>query len=135
MAASGASQTPTDEKSLADKPSLSNEEGLTTLLYSAAKKIAIVGSIYAIGYMGWSVAWLIGPVILSVVRDQIHKTNEERRSIAKASALANEKDVICSRISDLPAWVSLQFIPDLTLFSHLSLITTSCFCLVDYFLY
>lgn len=112
MAASGASQTPTDEKSLtADKPTHSNDEGLTTVLYSAAKKIAIVGSIYAIGYMGWSVAWLIGPVILSVVRDQIQKTNEERRSYAKASAMANEKDVICSRISELPAWVSWYLYP------------------------
>lgn len=119
MAASGTSQTqtPTDEKPLVvDKTTLSHDEGLSTIVYSAAKKIAIVGSIYVIGYMGWSVAWLIGPVILSVVRDQIHKTNEERRSIAKASALANEKDVICSRISDLPAWVSIctyKCIPDI----------------------
>lgn len=107
MATSGANQTPTDEKSLdaADKPAHFNDEALTATLYSAAKKVAIVGSIYVIGYMGWSVAWLIGPVILSVVRDQIRKTSTERRSIAKASALANEKDVICSRISELPAWV------------------------------
>lgn len=127
MAASGASQTPTDEKSLTvDKPTHSNDEGLNTIFYSAAKKLAIVGSIYAIGYMGWSVAWLIGPVILSVVRDQIRKTNEKRRSFAKASALANEMDVICSRISELPAWVSFYFLYlSLTLPSRLS--RANCF--------
>lgn len=31
-----------------------------TIVYSIAKKIAAVGMIYFVGYMGWSVAWLIG---------------------------------------------------------------------------
>lgn len=29
-----------------------------------------------------------------------------RRNIAKASALASEKDVILARLDDLPAWVN-----------------------------
>uniref|UniRef100_A0A1Q3FZ30 Protein kinase c conserved region 2 n=1 Tax=Culex tarsalis TaxID=7177 RepID=A0A1Q3FZ30_CULTA len=59
--------------------------------------------------MGWSVAWLITPVILSVARDQWRTKNETRRNVAKASALANDKDVILARLGDLPAWV---FFPD-----------------------
>lgn len=50
--------------------------------------------------------WIISaPVILSVTRDQWKQNSELRRNIAKASAMANEKDVILARIDDLPAWV------------------------------
>ncbi|XP_044743931.1 extended synaptotagmin-2-A isoform X2 [Chrysoperla carnea] len=77
--------------------------------WSAFKKIATVGAVYLIGYMNWSVAWLIGPVVLSVIRDQWKKEKEIKRNIAKASALSNEKDVILARIDELPAWV---FFPD-----------------------
>lgn len=31
-----------------------------SIVYSIAKKIVTVGIIYFVGYMGWSVAWLIG---------------------------------------------------------------------------
>ncbi|EDW66907.2 extended synaptotagmin-2 isoform X2 [Drosophila virilis] len=87
----------------------SDEDGIFSVLYSVGKKVAIVGSIYLVGYMGWSVAWLIAPVILSVARDQLAKTSAKKRDIAKASALANEKDVILARIDELPAWV---YFPD-----------------------
>ncbi|XP_030571834.1 extended synaptotagmin-2 isoform X3 [Drosophila novamexicana] len=87
----------------------SDEDGIFSVLYSVGKKVAIVGSIYLVGYMGWSVAWLITPVILSVARDQLAKTSAKKRDIAKASALASEKDVILARIDELPAWV---YFPD-----------------------
>lgn len=29
-------------------------------IYSFVKKVVMVGAVYFIGYMGWSVAWLIG---------------------------------------------------------------------------
>lgn len=32
-------------------------------IYSLAKKIIVVGTVYFVGYMGWSVAWLIGITI------------------------------------------------------------------------
>jgi hypothetical protein len=82
------------------------DDGIVSALYSFAKKAATVGLIYFFGYMGWSVAWILGPVILSVARDQWRKESELKRNIAKASALANEKDVILARIDELPAWVS-----------------------------
>uniref|UniRef100_A0A182JSB2 Synaptotagmin n=1 Tax=Anopheles christyi TaxID=43041 RepID=A0A182JSB2_9DIPT len=85
------------------------DDSIMTLLYSFAKKVVTVGIIYFVGYMGWSVAWLITPVILSVARESWRKTNDTRRSVAKASALANDKDVILARLHDLPAWV---FFPD-----------------------
>uniref|UniRef100_A0A182LY29 C2 domain-containing protein n=1 Tax=Anopheles culicifacies TaxID=139723 RepID=A0A182LY29_9DIPT len=82
------------------------DDSIMSLLYSFAKKVVTVGIIYFVGYMGWSVAWLITPVILSVARESWRKTNDTRRSVAKASALANDKDVILARLHDLPAWVS-----------------------------
>ncbi|XP_060645558.1 extended synaptotagmin-2 isoform X1 [Drosophila nasuta] len=91
------------------KARTSDDNSIFSVLYSVSKKIAIVGSIYMVGYMGWSVAWLIAPVILSVARDQLAKTSEKKRDIAKASALASEKDVILARIDELPAWV---YFPD-----------------------
>ncbi|XP_036331551.1 extended synaptotagmin-2-B [Rhagoletis pomonella] len=87
----------------------SSSDGIFSLIYTVFKKVAVVGSIYLVGYMGWSVAWLIAPVILSVTRDQFRKTTEYKRNIAKASAMASEKDVILARIDELPAWV---YFPD-----------------------
>lgn len=87
-----------------------SDDSIFTLLYSIAKKVSIVGAIYLVGYMNWSVAWLITPVILAVTREYWNKTNETRRAIAKASATANEKDVILARINDLPAWVVKYFV-------------------------
>lgn len=83
------------------------DDSVFTLLYSIVKKVTVVGAIYLVGYMNWSVAWLITPVILAVTREYWNKTNEIRREVAKASATANEKDVILARISDLPAWVNI----------------------------
>uniref|UniRef100_A0A182VY23 Uncharacterized protein n=1 Tax=Anopheles minimus TaxID=112268 RepID=A0A182VY23_9DIPT len=86
------------------------DDSIMSLLYSFAKKVVTVGIIYFVGYMGWSVAWLITPVILSVARESWRKTNDTRRSVAKASALANDKDVILARLHDLPAWVSAIYV-------------------------
>lgn len=79
--------------------------GILSIMYSAAKKVAVVGIVYFVGYMNWSVAWLICPLLLSVIRDQFRNKHDIRRQVAKASALANDKDVILARLNDLPAWV------------------------------
>lgn len=89
--------------------SSSDDDGIFTLLYTAFKKVAVVGAVYLVGYMGWSVAWLITPVVFAVTREYWRKKADLRRGIAKASAMANEKDVILARIDDLPAWV---YFPD-----------------------
>lgn len=85
-----------------------SDDSLFTLLYTIFKKVTVVGAVYLVGYMGWSVAWLITPVILAVTREYWRKKSETRRDIAKASAVANEKDVILARINDLPAWVTFN---------------------------
>lgn len=82
-----------------------SDDSVFNLLYSIVKKVTVVGAIYLVGYMNWSVAWLITPVILAVTREYWKKNSEIKREVAKASALANEKDVILARINDLPAWV------------------------------
>lgn len=74
--------------------------------YYEIMQVSIVGVVYLVGYMQWSVAWLIGPVILSVLRDQWRKESEYRRNLAKTAALSSEKDVVLARLDDLPAWVS-----------------------------
>lgn len=84
---------------------VNDEGGLMSVVYSAAKKVAVVGIVYFVGYMNWSVAWLICPLLLSVIREQFRSQHSIRREVAKASALANDKDVILARLNDLPAWV------------------------------
>lgn len=82
-----------------------SDDSFFSIAYALVKKVTIVGAIYVVGYMGWSVAWLITPIIFAVTREQWQKAGELKRSIAKASATSNEKDVILARIDELPAWV------------------------------
>lgn len=88
---------------------VSESGGIMSIIYSAAKKVAVVGIVYFMGYMNWSVAWLLCPLLLSVIRDQLRSKHDIRRAVAKASATASDKDVILARLNDLPAWV---FFPD-----------------------
>lgn len=78
------------------------------LLYNFSKQLGKVAVVYLLGYFNISPAWLIGPVILSVLREEWGKEKELKRNIAKAAALSNEKDVILARVDDLPAWVSVE---------------------------
>lgn len=82
------------------------DEGIISSIYGFVKKAAVVGCVYFVGYMGWSVAWLIGPVILSVVKDQWRKESDRKRNDAKVIAQTDEKRVILARLNDLPSWVS-----------------------------
>ncbi|XP_013193142.1 extended synaptotagmin-2 isoform X3 [Amyelois transitella] len=91
-------------------PSSDDSTNVLSMIYRFFKKVSIVGAVYLVGYMQWSVAWLIGPVVLSLLRDQWRKESEYRRNIAKAAALSSEKDVVLARLDDLPAWV---FFPDI----------------------
>lgn len=93
----------TPDKAELEKKACDN--GVMSIIYSAFKKVAVVGIVYFVGYMNWSVAWLICPLLLSVIRDQFRNQHSIRREVAKASALANDKDVILARLNDLPAWV------------------------------
>ncbi|KAI4465022.1 extended synaptotagmin-like protein 2 isoform c [Holotrichia oblita] len=94
------------------------------------KKASVVGAIYLAGYMHWSVAWFITPVLLLVVRDQMRQDADRRRDIAKVSALTNEKDVILARINDLPAWV---YFPDVERAEWLNTIIKQCWPNVNHY--
>ncbi len=83
----------------------SNDDGMFSVVYSVLKKVAIVGAIYFVGYMGWSMAWLITPIMFSVTREQWKKSSQLKRDISILSAISNERDVILAKITDLPAWV------------------------------
>ncbi|XP_034230122.1 extended synaptotagmin-1 isoform X1 [Thrips palmi] len=83
--------------------------GVLSILYSVTKKVGTVAIVYLLGYYNISVAWLIGPVILSVVREEWKRSSDARRALAKAAAMSNEKEVIMARIDELPAWV---YFPD-----------------------
>lgn len=93
----------------ADAAAADNDGGMSSIVYATLKRVAVVGVIYFVGYMDWSVAWLITPLIFSVMRDQWKKKSDLARTIAIASAQANEKDVILAKITDLPSWV---YFPD-----------------------
>lgn len=80
------------------------------LMYNFGKQFSTVAAVYVLGYYNISPAWLICPLILSVLREQWKKEKLLKRNIAKAAALSNEKDVILARVDDLPAWV---FFPDI----------------------
>ncbi|KAG8234694.1 hypothetical protein J437_LFUL015348 [Ladona fulva] len=77
--------------------------------YTFFKRISTVMFVYMMGYFGFSSAWLIAPVILSVMREEWKKEKELKRNVAKAAAMCSEKDVILARVDDLPTWV---FFPD-----------------------
>jgi hypothetical protein len=72
---------------------------ILSVLYSFAKKIGTVSIVYLIGYFEWSAAWLIGPVILSVIRDEWKKDKELRRNIANAAAMCNDEEIFLGRPS------------------------------------
>lgn len=79
------------------------------IISHVTKQVGTVAIIYLLGYFNISPAWLIGPLILSVIRDEWKKEKEIKRNIAKAAAMSNEKEVILARIDELPAWVSSMY--------------------------
>ncbi|XP_034947914.1 extended synaptotagmin-3 isoform X2 [Chelonus insularis] len=76
---------------------------------SLVLKAVAVGAIWGWGYMNWSVAWLIPPVILSVWKNENSQSCNLKRLTAQATVMAKEKDVILSRLDEIPSWV---YFPD-----------------------
>lgn len=81
---------------------------LLHLLANFFKKFGTAGAIYLLGYFELSIAWLAGPVILSVLRDEWKKESQIKRNVAKIVAASNEKDLVLAKLDDLPAWVSFH---------------------------
>lgn len=83
-----------------------SDKSIFNLLYSIGKKAVIAKTIYFVGYMHWSVAWLVTAIVLIETREYLLKSSEFKREITKASAETTEKHAILSRLSDLPSWVN-----------------------------
>ena len=83
-------------------------------------------AIYFIGYYEFSVAWLITPLLLTVLRAQWKSDRDHKLSAAREAALTDEKKMIESRIrvEDLPSWV---FFPDkVSILFHEFFMVKSC---------
>jgi len=84
-------------------------------IVSIAKKLGMrtlawIG-VYMLGYFDFSIAWMITPLLLSVLRDQWKKDKRNKLTAAREAALTNEQAMIEARMSaeELPSWV---FFPD-----------------------
>ncbi|XP_011689858.1 PREDICTED: extended synaptotagmin-2 isoform X3 [Wasmannia auropunctata] len=82
---------------------------VNSLTISFLTKLAAVGIIWGWGYFNYSIAWLIAPIALSVWKAERKRDNELRTITAQASVLAKEKELIVSRMNELPSWV---YFPD-----------------------
>ncbi|XP_023246253.1 extended synaptotagmin-1 [Copidosoma floridanum] len=76
---------------------------------SVTLKLATVSLIWGMGYMNWSLAWLVAPIAYVVLKGERKKDGELKRLTAQATALSKEKLIIESRIDELPTWV---YFPD-----------------------
>lgn len=106
-AGAGAASAATAASASANKNE--NEKSIKTFIWAIAKKATVINAIYLVGYLNWSVAWLITPMILVETHNYWRETNNVNRKfvrkIARQSAATNEKDVILANIKDLPSWV------------------------------
>ncbi|XP_015602160.1 extended synaptotagmin-2 isoform X2 [Cephus cinctus] len=98
-----------EEQNENNTKAVDQKSGVLSLAKSFATKLATVGIIWGWGYMNWSIAWLIGPVILSVWKMEKKRDNELRRITAQAMAMSQEKQIIMNRLDELPSWV---YFPD-----------------------
>lgn len=106
MAGASKVENNTAEMSLQGNSTSSN---ITSLILSFLKKFATLGLVWGCGYMNWSIAWFIGPVILSVLRKEWKRESDQRRLTAQATVLAGEQQMILNKMYELPSWV---YFPD-----------------------
>ena len=106
-----ASSTEQRIKDLAGEDEPTAGESVFKVMKRFCFKSAAWFGIYLLGYYGFSIAWLLTPLLLTVFRQQWKKERDFRLSAARQAALTNEKAMIESRIKieDLPSWV---FFPD-----------------------
>lgn len=59
---------------------------------------------FLLGRFNFSLGWLL-PFVVSSIRDYIQKKRDIQQAITHATSSMNERDVIFSRLDDIPAWV------------------------------
>ena len=80
-----------------------------SLTISFLAKLAAAGVIWGWGYSNLSIAWLVAPIALAAWKSERRKDNELKVITAQASVMAKEKELIMSRLDELPSWV---YFPD-----------------------
>lgn len=80
------------------------EDDTASLGWMFLRRTAAVIGIYAVGYLGLSPAWLLGGIILSVMREKWRRKNKNKLAMARAIALSSEQ-VTLAKLQDLPSWV------------------------------
>ncbi|XP_046414183.1 extended synaptotagmin-2 isoform X1 [Neodiprion fabricii] len=93
----------------ADMNDAGGGNNIVGLIFSFVKKFVTVGLVWGCGYMNWSIAWFIGPIILSVLRTEWRRESDQRRLTAQATVLAGEQQMIVNKMYELPSWV---YFPD-----------------------
>ncbi|KAJ8920619.1 hypothetical protein NQ315_004758 [Exocentrus adspersus] len=91
-----------------DKEAKKYPEG--NIYLNGAKKLMVSSIVYFIGYMNWSITWIIIPVIISMFSEERKRRNLMRRNLMREAALRSEQDVLLECVGDLPAWV---YFPDI----------------------
>ena len=76
------------------------------LLGMFARRAAAIIGVYAVGYLGFSPAWLVGGVILSVMREKWSREKATKRQLNRTMALSSEQ-LALAKLQDLPSWVSV----------------------------
>ncbi|XP_012535565.2 extended synaptotagmin-2 isoform X2 [Monomorium pharaonis] len=82
---------------------------VSSLTISFVTKLVTAGIIWGWGYFNYSIAWLIAPIAFSVWKAERKRDNELKTITAQANVLAKEKELIVSRMNELPSWV---YFPD-----------------------
>lgn len=67
-------------------------------------QIVVVFVVYVLGRYNFSVGWLV-PFVVSTIRDYSLRKREVSQAAISATSSMNERDVIFSRLDDIPAWV------------------------------
>ncbi|XP_015182363.1 PREDICTED: extended synaptotagmin-2 isoform X2 [Polistes dominula] len=98
---------PCDNK--VSKPNIWPHMTMSSLFKSFFVNLTTTGIIWSWGYMNFSLAWLIAPIILLVWKSERQKDQQLRAITAQASVMANEKELIGKRMDELPSWV---YFPD-----------------------
>lgn len=77
---------------------------LKSLAFVFASRSAVVLCVYAAGIWGLSPAWLLAPLLLSLVHEKTRRKRLRRRQLTHTVALAGEQSLL-TQIQDLPSWV------------------------------
>lgn len=106
----GNSETVGDETTTEPVRNIKVEES-TDLLSSIRKHGFILGillMVWLVGYLGFSVLWLLLIVVVSVWRDRASRRKARSTALARA-AVENERDSIVGVVRDLPSWVCFLY--------------------------